>query len=95
MNESKEEKSEAEDAPDRSPETEIGQNDSESLLTEIDEDGHENERLVEVRNRKKRKKKYILMAILLGVVVSAGFFWRFVIHGNLEQTKKPSSSITG
>ena len=90
MNESKEEKSEAEDAPDRSPETEIDQNDSESLLTEIDEDGHENERLVEVRNRKKRKKQYILMAILLGVVASVGFFWWFAKDGSGGGSVNPS-----
>ena len=154
MDESKEEKSEAEDAPDRSPEMEIDENGGESLFTgktplekkkeaatpqltgegeiaitdkelrnseeaqrddaepegkekaklvenddriehdETDEDSYEDGYFEDAENgknkNKKKKRKYLFMAILLGVIVSAGFFLWFTIAGNRGRSEGPS-----
>ena len=88
MDESKEEKSEAEDAPDPSPAVEIDKNGGESLFTEPDGDWYEEKPFEDVQNGKKRK--FILMAVLLGVIASAGFFWWFAKDGSLDQSKGTS-----
>ena len=91
MNETREERSDVQDTPDRSPETEIDENGGESLLaSNARPEKYEDKYLEDPENIKKKKRNYTLIAILLGVIAATGFFLWFTNYRNRGLSDGPS-----
>jgi len=78
--------------PGEKEKTELDEDDDQIEHDETDEDWYEDEYLEDAKNIKKKKKKYILIAILLGVIAATGFFLWFINDTNWRLTDGPSPS---
>ena len=73
-------------------EEKTGHDESDDQVTDAEnhEDRYEDEYLEDTVNVRKKKKKYVLMAILLGIVAAAGFFSWYMNNRDWKFSDSPS-----